>query len=175
MAYMKIIEETTNWTCPKTADYEIICVAGGQGGAGRTSSGEAVYGVIGGSTSFGNYITVTGAWGDTNKQKACGGMGGYTLFAYGGVGSAGGSNTTTSPSANGGANGGTGLGYGAGGGCANAVNSGGGGCGKLKTTFVTINKDTVVNCVIGKGGLGGVGTESTGLSGVDGVIVIREV
>lgn len=52
MAYFEIIEESTTWTCPKTADYKIICVASG---ANYVSSA-----AVNNSTSFGSYLTASG-------------------------------------------------------------------------------------------------------------------
>lgn len=66
MAYFKMITATDTWTVPATADYQIICVAGGNG-AGTSAA-------PGGDTSFGSYCTSSGQWGSK--------CGGYTLIDY---------------------------------------------------------------------------------------------
>lgn len=158
MGYMKVIESSTTWTCPKTGSYKIICVAGGEGGGdlGATTGGE--------STSFGEYVTASGNWGGylekytvSNFTGSFSGRNGYTFLEYGGINNAeiiGDSNNNSILYQS--------IGYGAGGGGPYP-----GGCGKLKIGIVTLNENDTVKCTIGAGGSG-----ST-QSGKPGVIVIQ--
>ena len=194
MPYLKVIETTQTWTCPKTAEYKIIAVAGGSGGniyAGGTNY-DWYKGSPGGVTSFGSLLTASGigpSGGSAGNSYCGGGGGGYTFLDYGGSG--GGSNN--SPVKNGGgaafAYGATlpvgfrsgsphhtqsGAGYGAGGG--GGLGAGGAG-GKLNIAMVTMTQGTQIPCTIGAGGAGAVYPTdgSCGAVGNDGVIVIQEV
>lgn len=70
MGYLKTIENNTTWKCPKTATYEIICVASG------TPDDE----IANNPTSFGEYCTAYGTWpGSSNSYN------GYTFNSYGDI------------------------------------------------------------------------------------------
>ncbi len=56
MAYYTEITSSQTWTCPRTGDYKITCVAGG-GGLDFTNG---VVLTSGGSTSFGTHMTCSG-------------------------------------------------------------------------------------------------------------------
>lgn len=176
MAYMKIIETSQTWTCPEDGDYEIICVAGGQGGR-HASSVECNNG---GATSFGTYLTASGHFATKKSyyyktdvsafiysEPFVMPVNGYTLKDYGFTNIAISSGTAVC----------CGIGYGAGGG--GPINC----CGrpgKLMITQVTLTNGTQIPCTIGTGGTAvyysGTSSSSNHCSdGYDGVIVIREI
>lgn len=155
MGYMKVIESSTTWECPKTGSYKIICVAGGEGGA--ASQGVKAYG---GSTSFGGHLTASGCWGghdtndSTNNTIIKIPRNGYTFLNYGGLDYAEPDSEALKMYQS--------IGYGGGG---NGIYPGG--CGKLKMTIVTLNEGDTVNCTVGEGGSGDYS------AGKPGVIVIQ--
>lgn len=153
MAYLKIIESTGSWVCPKDATYKVICVAGGCNDIGE----------LGGCTSFGNYITAEGTIGGTTSGNGsmCGYTTGYTLTDYARYCS---EIRTSAP-----------IGYGGGGGRNNGTNVYYGPPGKLTVGFFEVKKGSTVNCIIGNGATPSTGNGSDTFSGNPGVIVIIEV
>lgn len=164
------IETSQTWNCPATGEYEVIAVAGGESGGDSSNPNKP-----GGATSFGSHLTASGLWGSPKKTNHVGGDGGYTVYAYGGLGaylitSSGGS--CSGPALNGGAGQTSGMGYGAGGGGA-----AGGRAGKLKIAQLTITSGSSVACTIGAGGAAVTNSSGTlvGEAGTAGVIIIREI
>lgn len=144
MGYAKLIEYDTSWICPKTGSYKIICVAGGQGGSITKGANKN-----GGTTSFGNYITATGSWGESIGDDYIP-LKGYTLLDYGVSASSKHSS----------------IGYGGGG-----LGKYSGGIGKLNMSIVTLNKGDTVNCSIGAGGEPD--TDSSSQAGRQGCIFVQ--
>lgn len=166
MAYLKTIETSQTWVCPKDGDYKIICVAGGQGGVVNSTAGGD-----GGTTSFGSYLSASG-YGSRGGYGGAfhGGGGGYTGYAYGGTGGVANSPNFTSGTINGGAPMTPGSGWGAGG---SGTSGKGGDGGKLMTTAIHLTAGTSIACTIGIGGVGG--SSDTRYAGLPGVIIIQEV
>lgn len=163
MELFKMIETTQNWTCLEDGIYQIVCVAGGQGGSNTVARN------LGGATSFGNYLTASGNWAGNmvygGTGVSVGGMGGWTLANYGGAGA---STKDSSASLNGGGFGQNGIGHGSGGYGVYA-----GGCGKMTMTKVKLTKGEVVPCTIGtSGAIGGTDLTTSG-NGANGIIVIN--
>ena len=157
MGYLKVIEASTTWTCPKTGSYKIICVAGGQGGTNTQGTSKN-----GGSTKFGDYLSASGQWGeayslDSQNTVYSGGLNGYTFLSYG---------EQINLKADYGIRVQHSIGYGGGGSGKYA-----GGIGKLKTGIVNLNEGDTISCTIGAGGDPESDTTCTG--GKPGVIVIQ--
>lgn len=192
MSYLTVIENTQTWTCPKTATYKIICVAGGTGGNCLYNASTPNYAVgLGGTpTSFGSLLTASGVGGsggnNNSGTSSAGGGGGYNFIDYGGhgAGDGGGSSRNGGPwgvmsnppgatYSNVDHNIGSGEGYGAGGG---GCGGHGGPGGKLIMILSDITIGTQIPCTIGAGGNGAAGpTGYYGAKGKKGVIVIQEV
>ena len=203
MPYLKVIETTQTWVCPKTGFYKIICVAGGSGG--NCSSGanyDWFRGTPGGVTSFGSKLTssgvgfgggVSGSYG--SFLYGGGGGGGYTFSEYGGNGASP-ANGVNACSKNGGMatrystanlavfkttphSLGNGAGYGGGGG---GCSGGGGVSGSLIASIFSLTEGESIPCTIGAGGAGATGTDTAntaitvyGAKGNNGAIIIQEV
>lgn len=163
MAYLKIIENDTEWICPKDATYKVICVAGGPSAPVNTNILTAPNIILGGPTLFGNLISATGSIGgcsydSTSTNSAPNSyLTGYTLSDY----SRPVSGLTTIP-----------IGYGGGGIRILSSHYYFSGPGKINIGFFEIKKDASINCIIGKGGSSNDGKETAGNSGV---IVVQEV
>ena len=203
MPYLKVIETTQTWVCPKTGFYKIICVAGGSGGnCGTGANFDGFRGTSGGATSFGSKLTSSGVGfgGGTSGAYGSyayggGGGGGYTFSEYGGNGASP-SYSVNACSKNGGmvviystANSavfrttphslGNGVGYGGGGG---GCNGGGGVSGSLTASIFSLTEGESIPCTIGAGGAGATGTDVAnppnaiyGATGNKGAIIIQEV
>ena len=194
MSYLKVIDATQTWVCPKTADYKIICVAGGGGGncSYNAQTPEYFFGIGGSPTSFGNLLTASGSGssggdGSGSGLIAPGGGGGYTFADYGGNGSSssgspatkngGAAHSLTNPPSSiystAGHTMGSGSGYGGGGG---GCGGSGGNGGRLVLLVTTIAVGVQIPCTIGSGGAGAMTPSNwRGAKGNDGVIVIQEV
>lgn len=162
MGYFKMITESQSWTCPKTAEYQIICVAGGC--SGRSAQDTTKQNIAGGATSFGSYLTASGGLANVTAGSSANGVNGYCLNGnlYGTINP----NNVFADSI-------WGTGFGAGGaGHYNSPAVPGGNCGNMNMGIFNITQGANVSCTIGQGGARG----TTGASvGFDGVIVIREV
>ena len=68
--YVKVLETSQSWTCPKTGTYLVTCVAGGQAVSVIEHTGEiptapndyysvTTSGAVGGTTSFGSLLSAS--------------------------------------------------------------------------------------------------------------------
>lgn len=197
MAYFKIIEASTTWTCPKSGDYKVICVSAGNSASVSGSASK------GGSTSFGSLLTA-----NAPEAVLCGllaseaPMDGYSInnSNYGKVSAVvetiridacieQETNTDLNriiyryPCV------GTGVGYGAGGVGFQGKNNFGGLCGGMKMEIFSLKEGSEYAITIGQGVLGrqfniSTSTLSSGetkytnyycAAGSDGVVIIQEV
>lgn len=170
MAYVKIIEQSQTWTCPHDGTYLVTCVGGGAGGELTNPAT-----IIPGETSgFGSFLSATG--GNSNSfitggyTPSDGVYGGISTFAYGNEYRSATKNGITYGNSTIPTGGLIGIGYGAG--TLMSKSSTvyiGSSSGKLMTGTFEFSEGNTVACTVGKGG---VGADTTG---VDGVIVIKEV
>lgn len=85
MNYIKLIEATSNWTCPKSSTYLVICVGGGGGGisgTGNNHTGRAGQLAVETVTLPANAIVpcTIGNGGNAGNDSAAATDGGSTLF-----------------------------------------------------------------------------------------------
>lgn len=171
MGYFKMITKSQTWQCPKTANYQIICVAGGCSAAYSSDGSNYIPPVAGKTTSFGNYVTADNGELATVYSSNENGVNGYTLNGrtYGTVNVR--SNSVVSNNFWGVT---AGTGYG-GGGASFVNNMNGGNCGNIMIGECTINEGNHVACTVGEGGKTSEEGDWVMGNGKSGVIVIREV
>ena len=193
MAYFKIIEASTTWTCPKSGDYKVICVAAGSSAV--YTDGVFSYYNNGGASSFGSLLTAEGLIKASasirgfSHTSAIYPLDGYTIHNsnYGRYSVCKDCQVNLNSSADIAPSIGTGIGYGAGGIGTTATNTipatSGGLCGKMKMEIFHLEEGETYAVTVGIGNAGPIQSKTHNsityymipAAGSDGVVIIQEV